>query len=219
MDALEAITTTRAIRRFSSEPLTAEEIWICIDAAICAPSGGNIQPWRFLVVTDPATRQAVADVYRRSYDRYEPALLASLTPMRTPEEEASRRRTLRASRHLADHLADVPALVCVLIPNMSMTMHDEEGALDIGTPFASVYPAVQNLMVAARSLGIGTTLTTVYRIYQDELRRVLGIPDQIEIVALVPMGRPKGSFGRPRRKPVETVTYWNAFGNKEEPSR
>jgi nitroreductase len=77
---------------------------------------------------------------------------------------------------------------------------------------------VQNFCLAARSFGIGTTLTTVYRIYQDELRDVLGIPDRYEVVALVPMGRPVGRFGVAARRRVERSTHWDRFGSKREPS-
>jgi len=100
------------------------------------------------------------------------------------------------------------------MPNISMTLADAEGPLDVGTPFASVYPAVQNLMLAARGLGIGTTLTTVYRIYQDEVRKICGISERYEIVALVPMGRPVRPFRVGRRRPAEQVTHWDRFGAK-----
>jgi nitroreductase len=159
-------------------------------------------------------KRAVADVYRRAYDRYEPALLASLPPFRSPADEADFRRGTRAARHLAEHLGDVPAMVLVLMPAISMTLRDAAGELDVGTPYASVYPAVQNLMLAARALGIGTTLTTVYRIHQAELRAALGIPERYEIVALVPMGRPQHPFRPGRRRPAETATHWNRFGAK-----
>ena len=96
-----------------------------------------------------------------------------------------------------------------------MTLHDAGGELDVGTPFASVYPAVQNFMLAARGLGIGTTLTTVYRIYQDEVRTLCSVPARYEIVALVPMGRPaRGRFAVGRRRPPEQVTHWDRFGNR-----
>ena len=149
MDLFEALSTTRAMRRFTGEPISAADIMTCIRAATQAPSGGNIQPWQFLVVTDAVTRRALGRVYRRAYDRYEPALLRARAPARTPEEEASFARMRAASRHLAEHLGEAPALVLVLMPNISMTLEDAEGPLDVGTPFASVYPAVQNLMLAA----------------------------------------------------------------------
>jgi nitroreductase len=107
-------------------------------------------------------------------------------------------------------------MVLFLMPRISMTLRDEHGDLDVGTPYASVYPAVQNFMLAARGLGIGTTLTTVYRIYEDDVRGVLGIPDRYEVVALVPMGRPRGSFSAPRRRPPERATHWNRFGERRD---
>src|SRR5919198_6640049 len=176
MDLFETLSTTRAVRRFTGEPISAADIMTCVRAATRAPSGGNIQPWQFLVVTEGATRRALGEVYRRAYERYEPALLGARPPARTPAEEASFERMRAASRHLAEHLGEAPALVLVLMPNISLTLTDAEGPLDVGTPFASVYPAVQNLMLAARGLGIGTTLTTVYRVYQGEVRALCGIP-------------------------------------------
>jgi len=214
MDLVEALTTTRAIRRFSAAPVTDAEILHCIRLATQAPSGGNIQPWQFLAVTDGGLKRAIGEVYRRAYARYEPALLAVKPPARAPDDEAAFGRMLRASRHLAEHLGDAPALVLVLMPNISMSLRDGEGELDVGTPFASVYPAVQSFMLAARGLGIGTTLTTVYRIYQNEVRALCGIPERYEIVALLPMGRPAGGFGPGRRRAAEEVTHWNRFGAK-----
>jgi nitroreductase len=218
-DLLEAIRTTRAIRRFTDEPVTDDELWAILDAAQSAPSGGNVQPWQFLVLTEPATKAAAADVYARAYDRYERAALASLPPFRSPEDEASFMRSVRASRHLAEHLAEAPAIVCVLKPaGLDLTLHDDEGPLDIGHVCASVYPVVQNLLVAARSLGIGGTLTTVARVLHDELRAALGFPEHQELAALVPLGRPTGSFSAPRRRPIGAVTHWNRWGEKRERS-
>jgi len=214
MDVFEALATTRAVRRFTADPIEPEDVMACIRAAIQAPSGGNIQPWQFVVVTDPELRRALGAVYRRAYERYEPALLRSLPPFRSEAERASFARMRGASRHLAEHLGAVPVLVLVLMPAISMTLTDDAGPLDVGTPFASVYPAVQNLMVAARALGIGTTLTTVYRIHQDEVRSLCGIPGRYEVVALVPMGRPRRPFTVGRRRPAEQVTHWDRFGNR-----
>ncbi len=214
MDLFEALTTTRAVRRFTAEAVTDDEILQCIRIAMQAPSGGNIQPWQFLVVTDPESKRAIGDVYRRAYGRYEPALLAVRPPARSPEDEEAFARMLRSSRHLAEHMGEAPAMVLVLMPNISMALRDAGGELDVGTPFASVYPAVQSFMLAARGLGIGTTLTTVYRIHQDEVRALCGIPERYEIVALVPMGRPRGRFAVGRRRPAAQVTHWNRFGTK-----
>jgi nitroreductase len=214
VDVHEAILTMRAIRRFSDEPVTDDEILTCLRAAVQAPSGGNIQPWQFVVVTDPEQKRAIGALYRRAYDRYERALLDSLPPFRSNDDEASFMRSVAASRGLAEHLGEVPALVLFLMLDISMTLHDADGPLDVGTPYASVYPAVQNFMLAARGLGIGTTLTTVYRIHQDDLRSLCAIPDQFQVVALVPMGRPRGHFSTARRRPAEAVTHWDRYGNR-----
>lgn len=214
MDLYEAIRTTRAIRRFTDAPVTDDEIMTCIRAAVQAPNGGNVQPWQFVVVTDPEVKRAAGEVYRRSYDRYQAAVQQTLPPVRTPEEGEARARNYASARYLADHLAESPALVLVLMPIIPWGFDDDEGHLDIGPLYASVYPAVQNFMLAARGLGIGTTLTTVYRVYHAEMREVCGVPDRFEIVALLPMGRPRGSFGVAPRRPVEQITHWNRYGNK-----
>ena len=214
MELHHALLTTRAMRRYTDAPVTDAEVEACIRAAVQAPSGGNIQPWQFVVVRDPQTKATVGESYRLAYDRYERALLASLPPFRSEDDEASFNRGLVASRHLAEHLAEAPVLVLVAMPSIDLTLHDDEGPLDIGTLHASVFPAVQNLMLAARGMGIGTALTTVFRIRQDEVRTACGIPDRYEVVALVPMGRPTGRFGEARRRPADTIAHWDRWGEK-----
>lgn len=214
MDAIDAIMTLRAIRRFTDEPVTEAEVITCLRAARQAPSGGNIQPWQFLIVREPTIRRGLGDIYRRAYSRYEPAMLAATPPFRDEAEAERYRRTVESARYLAAHLQEAPVIVLFLMPNISMSLQDEEGPLDVGPPYASLYPAVQNFMLAARSLGIGTTLTTVIRTYQDEVRELLGIPERYEIAALVPMGRPRGRFGIAPRKPLSAITHWDHFGNR-----
>ena len=204
MELYDALLTTRAMRRYRDDPVTDDEIEHCLRAAQQAPSGGNLQPWQYLVVTDPERRAGVGALYRSAYDRYERTLLAITPRFRTPEDEASWRRTADASRHLADHFGEAPALVLFLLPMIEWMPADD----------AAVYPGVQNFMLAARELRIGTALTTVVRIHHDELRSLLGIPESMEVAAVVPMGRPTGSFGVARRKPVAAVTHWDTFGNK-----
>jgi nitroreductase len=214
MDLYEGLMTMKAIRRYTGEPVTDEEIQKCLRAAIQAPNGGNIQPWQFLVITDAQKKRAFGDIYRKAFDRYEPAVAAATPPARTEADADVMTRTRASARYLADHIAEAPALVAFLMPNIVMTLRDAEGDMDIGTPYASIYPAVQNFMLAARSMGIGTTLTTVYRIHQLEVRDLFQIPERYELIAVVPMGRPKGHFGVAPRRPVETVTHWDEFGAK-----
>ena len=219
MDAIEAIMTTRAIRRFSDEPVDDDDIATCLRAAQQAPSGGNVQPQQYIVLTEPAQKAAIGQWYRAAFDRYE-RTLPEPTEFRDEAQAESWRRTRDASRHLADHLADAPAIVLFLQPLIPWTPRDDDGVMDIGRLDASVYPAVQNFCVAARSLGLGTALTTVIRIHTAEVLEALGVPNgpdgsaRYEIAALVPVGWPVGRFGVAPRKPAPAVTHWNRWGEK-----
>ena len=218
MDLIDGLMTTRAIRRFTDEEISEEEIWTCLRAAIQAPSGGNSQPYRFLIVTDAERRRALGEVYRRAWARYQPAVQKATPPPRSERAAAMVQRMLSSAQHLADHMGEAPVIALVLVAGGGAALRDDEGPLDVGTPYASVFPAVQNFMLAARALGIGTTLTTLYRIYQEDVRRICDIPTEFEVEAMIPMGRPRGRFGVAPRRPAEKLTYWNRFGDTRERS-
>jgi nitroreductase len=213
MDAIEALMTTRAMRRFTADPVTDDEILTCLRAAQQAPSGGNVQPVQYVVLTEDEPKRALGALYRTAFDRYE-ASLPDPTSFRSEADRASWQRTRDASRHLADHLGDAPAIVVFLLPAIAWTPSDADGEMDIGPLYASAYPAVQNFCVAARALGLGTALTTVVRIHTAEVLALLGVEGRYEILAVVPVGRPVGSFGIARRKPVEALTHWNRWGER-----
>ena len=216
---IESIMTTRAIRRFTDDPVSDDELRTCLAAAQQAPSGGNVQPQQYVVVTDPERKARLAAHYRAAFDRYE-ASLPDPTSFRDDAQAASWARTRDASRHLADHLADAPAVVLFLQPIIPWTPADGDGEMDIGRLDASVYPAVQNFCVAARSLGLGTALTTVIRIHGDEVLADLDVPaGRFEIAALVPVGRPAGRFGVAPRKPADAVTHWDRWGDRRYHAR
>lgn len=202
------------MRRFTDQPVSDADIETCLQAAQQAPSGGNVQPQQYLVFTEPDRKAEVALWYKRAFDRYE----ATLSAPREFRDDAARRsweRTSAASRHLADQLHDVPVIVVVLQASIPWTPSDDEGEMDIGRLDASVYPAVQNFCVAARSLGLGTALTTVIRVYGDEALEALGVPEgRFEIAALIPVGYPSGNFGVAPRKPAAAITHWNHWGDK-----
>ena len=214
--------TTRAIRRFTDEPVTDDELRTCLAAAQQAPSGGNVQPQQYLVVTDPDVKAAVAGWYRKAFDRYEASLPdptrvpgrgagarggAPGTPAATsPTTSARRRRSCSSSSR-----------------SSRGRLVDDDGEMDIGRLDASVYPAVQNFCVAARSLGLGTALTTVIRIHTAEVLADLGVPEgRYEIAALVPVGRPAGRFGvarasRPTPSPTGTAGATAAQADPPDP--
>lgn len=214
MDALEAIMTTRAMRRYTDQAVSDDDIVTCLRAAQQAPSGGNVQPQQYVVVQDADTRAALGVLYRTAFDRYERSLPE---PSAFPDEAqaAAWKRTRDASRHLADHVADAPVIVVFLQPLIPWTPSDEQGPMDIGRLDASVYPAVQNFCIAARTLGLGTALTTVIRIHSAEVLSLLGVPEgRFEIAALTPLGHPSGRFGVAPRKPASAATHWDHWGNK-----
>jgi nitroreductase len=214
MDLYDALLTTRAMRRFSDEPVADDDIWACLRAAVQAPSGGNIQPYQFLVVTDPELRAAIGDVYLRSWNRYAPAVAASMPPFTDEAAEARWQRNVRASDDLARRFGEVPVHVLVLVPRITMEVTDDEGTMDVGPVHASVYPAVQNLILAARSRGLGTVLTTVYKVHEGELRELLGIPERFEIAGLLPIGHPTGRWGVAPRRPAASLTSWDRYGDR-----
>ena len=211
----DALLTTRSMRRFSTEPVPDEVVEEVLAAAVQASSGGNIQPYQYLVVTDAARRAELGALYRQAWDRYRPAVEAATPPPKTEEAAQAHQRNVDASEHLARTIGEVPVLVVVLVPRISMTLQDAAGHdLDVGSVLASVYPAVQNLILAARAFGLGTTLTTVIRILEAEARAVLDVPDRYEIAALLPLGQPTGRWGIARRRPAPSLTSWNTFGER-----
>ena len=214
MELEEALLTTRAMRRFSDEPVSEDDIRFCLQAAVQAPSGGNIQPYQFVVVTDPDIRAELGRVYLKAWERYAPAVV-KVTPPQKDEAAAERyARSMRASDELARNLAKVPVHILVLMPKIEMVIPDDEGVMDVGPTYASVFPAVQNLILAARARGLGTVLTTVYKVYEEEVRAACDIPDRYEVVALLPLGHPTGKWGVAGRRPAESLTSWNRFGEK-----
>ena len=204
MDFFDVVGTQRAMRRLKPDPIPASALRSILDAAICAPSGGNRQGWSFIVVRDPAVRAKIAELYRESFAelvRKVPAYQqATSAPADSPE-----RRMIASAQHLADHMADAPVLVLACLAT--------DGVRPGLTSGASIYPAVQNILLAARALGIGSTLTTVHHWFRHaEIRKVLGVPDDVEVAALIPLGYPQGSFGRPPRRPVSEVAYADRWG-------
>ena len=214
MDLYDALMTTRSMRRLSDEPVDDSVIQRVLRAAVQASSGGNIQPYQFLVVTDAELKNRLAEIYRRAHRRYRPAVEAAMPPFRDEAAEKRHQRNYVAVDHLARNLAEVPAMVLVLMPRISMAVTDDEGTMDVGPVHASVYPAVQNLILAARNEGLGTVLTTLLRVYEDEAREVCGIPDRYEVAAMLPLGVPLGKWGVAHRRPAESLTSWNRFGNR-----
>ena len=192
MDVMEAIRTTRAMRRLDPDrPVSDDDIWTIVEAATKAATGGNAQPVRWIVVRDEEKRRRLGDIYRECWQPVREMYRARVAP-----DDTTTQRVLTSADHLGEHMGEAPVLI---IP-----------AAKGGDP-ASVYPGVQNLFLAARALGLGTTLTTVHRLKEDEVRAVLGVPEDVQTFAMIPVGYPLGRWGEARRRPVEDVTYWDGW--------
>jgi F420 biosynthesis protein FbiB-like protein len=203
MDFFDVVHTQRSIRQFKPDPVPDEALWKILDAAIRAPSGSNTQPWAFLVVQDAAKREAIARAIRERMD--DPAQGRAEAQQLDPV----RRRMRLASIAFRENVASAPVLIipCLVAPTSPTR--------DINHLFAgsSIYAAVQNLMLAARALGLGTVLTTFNIRIEDVIRQEFDVPDDAKPVAVIPVGYPDGQrFGPTTRKPVESVTFWNAWG-------
>ena len=206
MELLEAIHTLRSMRRVKPDPIPDDAIRTMLDAAIRAPSGSNQQQWAFIVVRDRALKDAIAAHYRAGWQRlvetrYRPALEAADVP---DESRKALERLMRSAGYLAEHIADAPVWI---IP--CLRVGDRPATLTSGS---SIYPAVQNLMLAARELGIGTTLTTLHKHGDEEVNRLLGLPDGWDTAALIPLGYPLGNWGKAERRPVEELAFADRFG-------
>lgn len=202
MDLLEAMTTQRAMRRLKPDPIPDSVIRELLDAAICAPSGGNRQTWSFVVIKDPALRARVGSLYREGWD--ELLKMPAYRGASSAPPESPLGRMIASAQHLAEHIGEAPVLILACLDTSGMSAGLTAGA--------SIYPAVQNLLLAARDRGIGSTLTTVHRYRDADLKTLLGVPPEIETAALIPLGYPLGKFGRPPRNPVAEVTHYDRWG-------
>ncbi len=196
MDVFEAIRTTRAMRRLDpTRGVSDEDLERLLWAATKGPNGGNRQPLRWIVVRDGEQRRRLGEIYagaaRPVLERF--AELA--------ERDPSARRNLESNRHLAANLGRVPVL---LVPC---------AAGERGRIAASVYPGVQNLMLAARALGLGTTLTLIHLDAEAAVKSVLDIPEDVHTFAIVPVGHPLGRWGEAPRRPVAEVAYLDRWEN------
>jgi nitroreductase len=206
----ELLTTTRAVRKRLdlTRPVERAVLEECLAIAQQAPSASNRQHWGFVVVTDPAKRAAIGELYGKSWRQYNAARSAPATPP-SPERTATQQRVLSSARYLSDNMGKVPVLVipCVL------------GRVQ-GQPFASqaamwgtILPAAWSFMLAARSRGLGTVWTTLHLVYEKETAEILGIPyEEVMQAALIPVAYTVGSEFKPGpREPLQSIVHWDQW--------
>ncbi len=191
----EAMFTQRSIRRFRPDPIPMEDIRLILEAAVKAPNGGNQQIARFLVVTDRALIQEFGKLYHEAWW----AKRRDTQGWTKPEDIPPDQRNYQSAMRLADEIKDVPCIILAL-------------ALPPG-PANSVIPAVQNLMLAARALGIGSVPTTLHASVMERVYALLGVPPEAEFHLCIPLGYPRGRFGPTRRRPTAETIFFDRWAN------
>ena len=194
-------STQRAMRRLHPDSVSREHLERLIAAAIRAPSGENAQPWAFVVVTDPELRARMGKLYRRVTRPF--MWIVSKTT-----KTDSARRLLASASHLSEHMGEAPAIIVVC---MRWAYPPRWLRVTRAGQWGSIFPAVQNLLLAARALGLGATLTTTHLLRHRKLKRMLGIPRRYQAVAVIPIGFPQGRFASGERKPLEEVLHWERW--------
>lgn len=192
----EAIFTQRAIRRFRPEPIPEPDLLAILQGAIRAPSGGNAQPWHFVVVRDAEQRRRLAELYHEAWwaKRRDAGIHG-------PEDIPESDRSMRSAMRLADEIGEAPVIVllCAMAPGAAAAQ--------------SVIPAAQNLLLSARALGVGGTITTLHATVEERVKELFGIPEEVQVVYCLPLGYPRGRFGPAQRKPLPEVTSLDRWGS------
>lgn len=201
----EAIYHTRAMRRLESREVPEELLVKLIDAANQAPSGSNMQRARYIVVRDAEQREKLAALNKTAVEAYigPQSGRAGELPHQSAEK---RQRMLDSVIWQAENMQNIPALV---IPCFEFDEPPSRG--QAAAAGSSLWPGVQNLLLAARGLGLGAALTTLGLTDRDASREVLGLPDTIEAYAIIPVGYPTGKFGPVTRMPVDTILHWDRW--------
>lgn len=191
----EALYSTRALRRFTDQPVPDDVLFQVIDAAIRAPAGSNMQVWHFLIVRDEAKRKRIGELYWQTWTDYGKQYVDD--PATIDELPRQMRLVVRSTDHLARHIAEVPVHLFVCGPEQSQ---------------GTIYPAVQNVALACRGLGLGTVVTGFHRRWDAEIRELLEIPEDRVAHALMPIGYPSDKIGPVSRRPVRKAVSLDTWG-------
>jgi nitroreductase len=217
----EAMYSARALRRLKPDPVPDEVITKVLQAGVQAPSGGNAQNWFFIAVRDRVQRQRLGAVYRKASDEVAEIYAARGRPDHMTDQQY--RRLMAGGAYLWEHMADAPVLLvpCLrkrdmppreALPASVAQRYDVHLAHQERIRGSSIYPAIQNIVLACRGLGLGTVITTNHILYEDEVRQILGLPEDVYTFALMPIGYPLGKYGPLSRRPVAEVAFADRWG-------
>lgn len=224
VDLFDTMATMRAMRRLSSEPVPDELLEKLVQAAVYGPSGHNAQDYEYLLVTDRETMTTLAPLWARCVNTY---LASAGRTVPSPMDEGAYDRMRAAIEYQRDHFSDIPALIipCYRSPKVTADLGSLRGMVtQLGTAglsrlaahggrftllaeASSVYPGIQNLLLAARGLGLGANLTIWHLLLEREWKAALGIPSDVHTFGIIPVGWPLGRFGPVRRRPLADVLH------------
>ena len=204
MPLSEAMETQRAIRRLKPDPVDEEIILRLISLAIRAPTGSNAQNWEFIIVRDPKIKKGLARLNRQAWRLY------GLIARRVTHPNPKSNRIINAVQWQADHFEEAPVIVVACLKGLYIPfLH-----ISATSYFGSIFPSVQNLLLAARAVNLGAALTTIPLWNLIAVRRILGLPWNITPCVVIPLGWPLGHYGPTTRKAVHEVVSFDRFGNR-----
>jgi len=211
MPLREAMATQRAMRRLRPDPVDDDVVLRCIDLALKAPTGSNAQNWHWIVVRDPAVKAKLGRLLRQSWRIY-----GGLGRVVAGNDEQMR-RVIDAVQWQADHFEEIPVLVVPCLRGLTTRLLSMWPFI-ASSHYGSIYPAIQNFLLACRAEGVGAALTTLPLWSMTLARRALGLPFDVQPCAVIPIGWPRGRYGPTTRKPVEKVVHFDRWGNRRPAS-
>jgi len=200
----EILRTARAMRRLRPDPIPDRLVRRILEAAVCAPSAGNHQRWCFLVIKDAEVKRRVAHFYRRAFEEVIDAEYRQ-GPLPPGVDRGAYERQHAAVAYLTEHFDRAPIWI---VP----CLEDRWGPTRWSG--ASIYPAAQNILLAARALGLGAVLTTRHLLHEAEVDAIFGLPPNMHSYAIIPIGYPAGRFGPVRRRPLSDVVFLDRWGGE-----
>ena len=204
---IDGLHSTPSRRYLSNKPISDAIIWDIIDAAIRGPSGGNKQGWVWMVIRDKNTKTKIAHWYLENWNKEYGVRREEI--LSGTDDDALGPKNFLSADHLANHIHDAPVWIIPILRDVAGSQDPRTGS--------SIYGAVQNLMLAARAYGIGSTLTALHSTNETQIKSLLNLPDDTLTMAIIPLGYPvKGRWSQPKRKPVEEVTYWESWNVKRD---
>jgi nitroreductase len=208
MPLLDAMMTQRAVRRVLPDPVDDAIVLKCIELALRAPTGSNGQNWEFVVVKDRRVKEKLGRRYHQGWSLY------GRIARRVAAGDESMQKILRAVQWQVDHFSEIPVLVVGCLRGGTRVPYLPTPFVGESSYFGSIYPSAQNLLLAARAMGLGASLITMPLWSVTSARRILGLPLSVTPCCIVPLGWPRGRYGPTTRKPVEEVAHLDSYGNR-----